>query len=97
MKEQKDFQPDETFIVMECLKCGGMAPVSTNRFKGIIPGFAIYSSKVRQCSQCMDRDNFNWITSQYKALKMKFLNYEYQFFYVSRCCEAYATFNNMNI
>ena len=64
MKEQKDFQPDEAFIVMECLKCGGMASVSINRFKGIIPGLPIYSSELTQCSQCMDTDNFNWITSQ---------------------------------
>ena len=64
MKDQKDFQPDETFIVMECLKCGGMASVSMNGFKGIIPGLAIYSSELRQCSQCMDRDSFTWLTSQ---------------------------------
>ena len=50
MRDQKDFQPDETFIVVECLKCGEMASVSTNRFKGIIPGLPIYSSQLRQCS-----------------------------------------------
>ena len=49
MKEQKDFQPD--FVLMECLKCGGMASVGISGFKGIIPGLAVYSSKVRQCSQ----------------------------------------------
>ena len=64
MKEQKDFQPDETYLVMECLKCSGMASVSTNGFKGIIPDVPVYSSEVRQCSQCMDRHNFNWLTSQ---------------------------------
>ena len=64
MNEQKEFQDGNIFVVVECIECGEMALVSNFGFNGIIPGLAVYSNEVRQCSKCMNDNTFKYMTSQ---------------------------------
>ena len=62
--EEKEFSDGEVVVVLQCLKCGEMVSVTNFGFNCIIPGLAMYSSEVNMCSNCMDNETFNYMTSQ---------------------------------
>ena len=64
MWDLPDFVEDEAFIVVQCMKCDTICTlVDYFGVEKVIPGMAVFSSEVKECSHCMQDTTFKFLTS----------------------------------